>query len=154
MQTSLLRRRPLIAGLFALIYPGLGHFYLRAWVRGVAWFALAMVTAALVVPQSVVAAFERGGIDALLAATQSLPLRVTGSLLVVRALNVLDAYLTGLRRESGRAGGREESAPTCPNCGRELDEDLDFCPWCTTELSEFEGTEGDDEEEREGLPFP
>jgi predicted amidophosphoribosyltransferase len=20
---------------------------------------------------------------------------------------------------------------TCPNCGGELDEEIDFCPWCT-----------------------
>ncbi|MGQ4554449.1 DUF7575 domain-containing protein [Halobellus sp. GM3] len=32
------------------------------------------------------------------------------------------------------------SAPTgasdCPHCGKELDPDLDFCPWCTTRLTD------------------
>ena len=24
----------------------------------------------------------------------------------------------------------------CPHCGKELDPDLDFCPWCTTRLAD------------------
>ncbi|MFW6265435.1 MAG: DUF7575 domain-containing protein [Halanaeroarchaeum sp.] len=154
MQSSLIRRRPIIAGLLGFLYPGLGHIYLRAWLRAIAWFALALVTAAMVVPESAVTAFQQTGIEGLISASRDFSMEVTGSLLVVRVLNVVDAYLTGLRQE--RAAERQITAetPTCPNCGGELDADIDFCPWCTTELSEFE-TEvtPEDEEEPGGLPF-
>ena len=30
------------------------------------------------------------------------------------------------------------SAETCPNCGKELDPELDFCPWCTTRLDQVD----------------
>ncbi|MFB6070866.1 MAG: zinc ribbon domain-containing protein [Halanaeroarchaeum sp.] len=142
MKTPLLRRRPLLAGLLGVLYPGLGHAYLRAWVRAVAWFGLAMVTAAMVVPESAFTAFQQHGLDGLLTASRNFPLEVTASLLVVRGLNVVDAYLTGLRQE--RATTRQveaEEGATCPNCGGELDPELDFCPWCTTRLAEFDDPE-------------
>lgn len=139
MQSSLLRRRPLLAGILGFVYPGLGHLYLRAWIRAVAWFGLALLTAAMVVPESAITAFQQNGIDGLFAASQSFPWEVTASLLVVRGLNVVDAYLTGIRQErsAARQAAVEESG-TCPNCGGELDPDLDFCPWCTARLDEVD----------------
>ena len=151
MQSSLLRRRPLIAGLLGFLYPGLGHLYLRAWVRAIAWFALALVTAAMVVPESAIAAFQQQGIEGLIAASRDFSLEVTGSLLVVRVLNVVDAYLTGLRQERATVESPTETAATCPNCGGELDEDIDFCPWCTVELSEFETEEETDANDRDPI---
>jgi hypothetical protein len=154
VQSSLFSRRGLVAALLGVVYPGLGHVYLRAWIRAIAWFGLALVTAAMVVPESAITAFQQNGIDGLVAASRGFSLEVTGSLLVVRALNVLDAYLTGLRQERATVQAPDEDVARCPNCGGELDEDLDFCPWCTTELSEFEThPEADEETERDGLPF-
>lgn len=134
------RKRPWLAALLAFLYPGLGHLYLRAWLRALAWFLLAMLTAALVVPESVISAMESGGLEALLAATESLPPEVLAPLFVVRGLNVLDAYLLARRGDAPDSG---EASATCPNCGRDLDADLDFCPWCTHRLDE--GTEGEEE---------
>lgn len=151
MQSSLLRRRPLVAGLLGFLYPGLGHLYLRAWVRAIAWFALALVTAAMVVPESAIAAFQQQGIEGLIAASQDFTLEVTGSLLVVRVLNVVDAYLTGLRQERATVESPVDAAATCPNCGGDLDEDIDFCPWCTVELSEFETEEETDANDRDPI---
>ncbi len=34
------RKRPLLAVVLAFIFPGLGHFYLRKWVRGLLWLGL------------------------------------------------------------------------------------------------------------------
>jgi hypothetical protein len=151
VQSSLLRRRPLVAGLLGFLYPGLGHLYLRAWVRAIAWFALALVTAAMVVPESAITAFQQQGIDGLIAASQDFTLEVTGSLLVVRVLNVVDAYLTGLRQEQATVESAAETAATCPNCGGELDDDIDFCPWCTVELSEFETEDETDTSDRDPI---
>ncbi|MFC6795806.1 zinc ribbon domain-containing protein [Halobaculum halobium] len=55
-------------------------------------------------------------------------------------------------RGAGAAAGgasTDDEAPACPNCGKELDADLDFCPWCTTRLDwadagSPEATDGDD----------
>ncbi|MFB6095366.1 MAG: zinc ribbon domain-containing protein [Halodesulfurarchaeum sp.] len=143
MSPAWLRRRPLVASILAFVYPGLGHLYLRAWLRAIAWFGLALLTALMVIPESTVTAFRTGGVSALYEASQTLPLEATLSLLVVRVLNVIDAYLTGLRdeRETATTGAEGE---TCPECGRELDPDLDFCPWCTTRLAEVDEDEEPD----------
>lgn len=144
MQRSWLQRRSIVASLLAFIYPGLGHVYLRAWLRAVAWFGLAIITAAMVVPETALTAFQTGGLSGLMEASQNFPVEVTLSLLVVRILNVIDAYLTGLApREEPEPDAEADSAGTCPECGKELDEDLDFCPWCTTKL----GEESEDEDE-------
>jgi len=140
-------RRGIIAAVLGFVYPGLGHVYLRRWLRAVAWFVLALVTAALVVPEAAYQAFQTDGLGGLMEASESFGLNVTLSLLAVRVLNMVDAYLVAAResaaitervptpgdadvgnvRKAGDAG-------TCPECGKELDSDLDFCPWCTARL--------------------
>jgi len=127
------RWRPWIAAFLAFVYPGLGHLYLRAWFRMLVWFGLAVLTAALVIPQTAVSAFQTGGVAALAAATQGLTFTTLLPLFVVRVLNVVDAYLTGTRQNDRTAVQEGEQ---CPACGRPLDGDLDFCPWCTTRLDE------------------
>lgn len=138
------RKRPWLAAVLALLYPGLGHVYLRAWIRAITWFGLALLTAALVVPESLVQAFETGGFEGLFAASSTLPLDVVVPLFVVRLLNAVDAFLFA-RHATPRGNARtdrggEEAVDRCPNCGGELDSDLEFCPWCTVELDR----EGDD----------
>ena len=130
--------RPWIAAFLAFLYPGLGHLYLRAWLRAVTWFGVAIATVWWLIetgaiPQSTVTAMGEGGVGAMLAASRSLPLEVVVSLFVVRALNVVDAFLTARQQADDDAAA--VAAGTCPECGRELDEDLDFCPWCTARLS-------------------
>lgn len=129
-------RRGLLAVVFAFLYPGLGHVYLRAWLRAIGWFVLALVAAALVVPESAYAAYESGGFDALYSVSQDFGSDVFVSLLGIRVLNVIDAYLTAIRQS--RTADAESAEGTCPSCGKELDEELDFCPWCTTRLDEYE----------------
>lgn len=36
--------------------------------------------------------------------------------------------------ESVKSAVGSDDAGSCPNCGKELDPELDFCPWCTTRL--------------------
>jgi hypothetical protein len=138
-------RRGVIAAVLGLLYPGLGHVYLRKWVRALSWFVLALATAALVVPESAFEAFRAEGVDGLMAASENFGLEVTLSLLAIRILNVVDAYVVAARQTAAAvaqqvsAAGEGESAaqpePTeCPECGKDLDDELDFCPWCTTRL--------------------
>jgi hypothetical protein len=130
-------RRGVLAAVLGLLYPGLGHVYLRKWVRALSWFALALVVAAVVVPTSAYEAFEAGGFDGLLEASESFGMEVTLSLFAVRLLNVADAYLVAVREAAASAAGHVPTADedaTCSNCGGELDEEIDFCPWCTQRL--------------------
>lgn len=132
----------MLAAVFAFLYPGLGHVYLRAWLRAIGWFILALVAAALVVPESAYAAYESGGFDALYSVSQDFGTDVFISLLGVRVLNVVDAYLTAIRQS--RDAEEESAEGACPSCGKELDRELDFCPWCTTRLDDYESeTEAD-----------
>jgi len=135
VKRSWFTRRSLIAAFLALIYPGLGHVYLRAWLRAIAWFLVALIAAALIMPESAFAAYEANGFAGLLEVSRNLPSEAVLSMTVVRVLNAVDAYLTGLRTAKR---DDTESAPTntCPECGKELDEDLDFCPWCSTRLDD------------------
>lgn len=157
------RRRPWLAALLAVIYPGAGHLYLRAWVRAFAWFGLALLVATVIIPPSVLEAGEQGGFSAFYEAFIELEPQTILPLFVVNVLNVLDAYLTARRLnsrssengllsrtvqgedETGESGEESERVVEpggdCPNCGRELDAELDFCPWCTTRLTEEDETE-------------
>ena len=129
-----MNRRGVLAAVLGLVYPGLGHVYLRRWLRALAWFVFAIVTAALVVPPSAFEAFDARGIEGLMEASEGFGLEVTVSLLAVRVLNVADAYLVAVRDAAAKAAAgavQGEGAENCPNCGGELDDELDFCPWCT-----------------------
>lgn len=129
------RTRALIAAALATVYPGLGHVYLRSWFRAFTWFGLSLLTAAVVVPPAVVqgyvTAYDTGGLAALASASQTLPMEAVLAILAVRVLNVIDAAWIGLAPRQPAATAEHR---TCPNCGRELDDDLDFCHWCTTQV--------------------
>ncbi|SHG52723.1 zinc ribbon domain-containing protein [Halobaculum gomorrense] len=142
------RKRPWLAGLLALVVTGLGHAYLRRWLRGFGWFAATFAAILLFVPPDVVEALNTGG-------PIGNPVEALPPVLVVVA-SAVDAYMLARRThadavdpagaEAGAAavGSRhrpDESAPSCPNCGKELDADLDFCPWCTTELEWIDADE-------------
>lgn len=123
-------RRAVLAAVLAVVYPGLGHVYLREWARSVTWFGLALLTAVVVVPESTVVALESNGLAALASAGEALPREAFLALLAVRLLNAVDAAVLGLRP----APGQDPETVACPSCGRELDDDLDFCHWCTRPL--------------------
>jgi hypothetical protein len=144
-------RRGIVASVLAFVYPGLGHVYLRSWLRAVGWFVLAIVGAALVVPESAYAAYQQGGMDALLAASEQFGMDVFISLLGIRLLNVVDAYLTAIRQSRAATVVADEN--TCPACGKELDPGLEFCHWCTTRLDEFE-VEEDEADGGENATLP
>jgi hypothetical protein len=121
-------KRPWLAALLSVLYPGLGHVYLRLWGRALLWFLSIVTATALLVPQE--AYPSTLSVGAAVEAAQALPLTVSLTILLMTGLNVLDAYL--MAKRSGQP--EEEGGRTCPNCGKEVDEDLEFCQWCTTEL--------------------
>jgi type III secretory pathway component EscS len=112
--------------LLSFLQPGLGHLYLRAWVRAALWFGLWVTTVLLVVPSPDAA----GPVDALVRALTLVadqPLEVTLALVSVTVFGTLDTYWLASRRNYTQ----DTSEPRCPYCGNEVDTDLEFCHWCT-----------------------
>lgn len=132
------RKRAALAGLLSIVYPGLGHVYLRAWIRALGWFGLALATASLVVPDQTVQSIDTLDLGVILDAARTLPRDALLAILFVRVLNVVDAAWLGLTAGRLQEG---EGPPTCPECGGELDEEIDFCPWCTQRLETTETAE-------------
>ena len=129
-----INRKGVLAAALSLIYPGFGQAYLRKWLRALGWFALSLVTVYLLVPHATLQtyqhALETGNVAML--TSVSLPIEATLSVLAVRLCNGIDAYFVAIRQSTPSRA--TDGQPTCPACGRTLDTDLDFCPWCTTRL--------------------
>jgi hypothetical protein len=101
---------------------GAGHAYLREWGRAFAWFTF-VLGAGLVLVSSFA--------DPETATLATLPLRVTVPLVLLLALNTADAYYVARRGERSGAGtAPADPSVSCPSCGREIDPELSFCPWC------------------------
>lgn len=141
MERASLRDNPLLATLLGAIVTGLGHLYLRRWVRALGWLGVTVVASVLFVPESTMAAIDSGTL------TDPLPVF---PLVLISTASVLDAYLIARRkrkemngRVDTRALGTEGADGTvaCPACGKDVDPDLEFCHWCTTELDSVDITE-------------
>jgi len=135
-----LRNNPLLAALLGTVVTGLGHLYLRRWLRAIGWLGVTVVASVLFVPESTISAMNSGTFTDLLS---TLPIVLIG------AASALDAYLIAkmkTRTEGVQAGdtvgptGADES-PACPACGKPFDPELGFCHWCTTEFDIVDVTE-------------
>ena len=129
--------------MLAFIQPGLGHLYLRAWIRALLWFALWFGTLAVAVPSA-----GPGGVFAVaertLGTLAALPTGAALALGSVTLFSTLDAYWLASRTDE-RAPRSGTAAATCPNCGREVDADLEFCHWCTEPIDPGGYCEGSEE---------
>lgn len=114
-------KKPWLAAGLTLLVMGLGQAYLRRWLRAVGWVSLAVLTAALFVP------------EAALADPGSAAFWDVAPLLMVGLLSVADAYALA-RRHNVQV--EVQDAKRCANCRHELEGAFSFCPWCATELSE------------------
>ncbi|KAB1193922.1 zinc ribbon domain-containing protein [Haloferax sp. MBLA0076] len=129
--SGLSKVRPWLAAILGLAVTGLGHLYLRRWRRAALWVALAFAISVFFVPTGAVESLATGG--------EIPPLVDVLPVLAVSLVSVLDAFLLGMKQvsePSGTAVIDESEAVSCPQCGRDVDPDLDFCHWCTTRLDE------------------
>lgn len=122
-------KRPWLAVLLAIVYPGLGHLYLREWIRAVLWFGLIVSASMFLLPAESVP--QSLSVGAMVESARAIPLEVSLAVLAISVLSVADAYWLATRQ---RPEPTAEGTRTCPNCGKDIDEDLDFCHWCTTRL--------------------
>jgi hypothetical protein len=138
------RRRAMIAALVAVLgasvgVAGAGHLYLRKWRRAAAWFSF--VVGATIVLLSVFAdptTLSLADPTAIASVDpETLPTAVTVPVFGLLFLNALDAYRLATQ------DSRTPDEATCPHCGGELDPEISFCPWCTTELRDTDRGEVD-----------
>lgn len=127
------QKRPWLAAVLAVLYPGLGHVYLRLWTRAIGWFLGIIALGVFLVPDEAVP--ESISPEAVIEASQALPLEVSLAILGVSFLSVADAYWMASRLND-RSQVSEGATRTCPNCGREVDDEIEFCHWCTTRLED------------------
>ncbi|EMA48299.1 hypothetical protein C448_03451 [Halococcus morrhuae DSM 1307] len=126
------RKRPWLAALLSAIAPAFGHLYLRRWLRALGWLGVTMLSSVFV-PDATLDALVSG---------QSFAWLDAAPLLAVSLLSVLDAYRLAVVNNyllRVRSTGTEMAA--CPDCGRPVEDDLDFCQWCGTTLDEAEAAE-------------
>jgi hypothetical protein len=123
MSQQMSPKKPWLAAGLTLLVMGLGQAYLRRWLRAVGWAALAVLVAALFVP------------EAALADPGSATFWDVAPLVAVAALSVLDAYALA-RQHNVRV--EIQDAKRCANCHHELEGEFSFCPWCATELTDAE----------------
>jgi len=128
MNRSESRKRPWLAALLGVLATGVGHVYLRRWRRALGWVvALFGVTALFVDPAAIEAVAAGNAVD---------PVTIAPTLLVA-SLSALDAYLLAHAHNAvARMVDPERQRTQCPTCGRELDDDLEFCHWCATEVDD------------------
>lgn len=149
-------KRPWLAALLGTLATGLGHVYLRRWKRGLGWFVVAVVASGLLVPPEAARALlsGSGGDVATLAPLLAIGVASVADAYVLARMRRNDTddregveaaatSASGSEPESedgvvegdvavGRVSGSPDAE--CPECGKELDPDLGFCPWCTVQL--------------------
>lgn len=131
------RFRPYLAGLLGVLATGFGHLYLRRWLRGFGWIALAFAVTVAFVPETALETMAAG--ETLTPQSEFYPP------MIVQLTAAFDAFLLAYRSNTGDAASVDAPAPAaadatagtvaCPNCGKEVDADLEFCHWCTTEFA-------------------
>lgn len=121
------RARPYIAAVLALAVAGLGHAYLRRWGRAAAWFATIVGTALVLVTV----------LTDPTATMEEWPMTVIAPIIGLFLLSAVDAYRLAARGTSrtSSAGADDSEKASCPNCGRPVDPELEFCHWCTEPLT-------------------
>jgi len=131
MSQSISRKRPWLAALLGALATGFGHVYLRRWRRGLGWVLGLLATTVLFVDPAAVEALANWNVVD--------PWEIA-PILLIGGLSVADAYLLAHAHNAvARLTVPQDGQLThCPNCGKELDADLEFCHWCTTDLSRFD----------------
>jgi hypothetical protein len=148
MDRSSLRNKPLLAALLGIAVTGLGHLYLRRWLRALGWMGATVAASALLIPDTTRSAISPGTLNNSL---------MIFPVILISAVSALDAYLIARAKQlaarnkwigtnediTTQAFGTEKdgTTATCPGCGKSVDPDLSFCHWCTTEFESVDDTE-------------
>ena len=127
------RLRPYLAGLLGTLATGFGHLYLRRWLRGFGWIALAFAATIAFVPEGTLQAISAG--EAVANQAELYPA------MGIQLIGAVDAFVLAYRETSGADVDPEVDVPlvaendantvTCPNCGLAAhDRDASHCKAC------------------------
>ncbi len=128
--------RAILAAGLSVIMPGAGHVLSRDWLRAAAFAGLFLSASAFVLPLDQLATTGATGYDE--AITQATAMAEDTDpmaqfvLSFIALFATIDAAFRGLRYSSETATAT--AGATCPECGKDVDPDLEFCHWCTMRL--------------------
>jgi len=128
--------RAILAAGLSVILPGAGHVLSRDWLRAAAFAGLFLAASAFLLPIEQLAAAEPTSYDE--AITQATAMAEDTDpmaqffLSFIALFATIDAAFRALGYPSGGDGNTDGT--TCPECGKDVDPDLEFCHWCTTRL--------------------
>ncbi|WP_115862906.1 zinc ribbon domain-containing protein [Halorussus litoreus] len=133
MGQSTSQKRPWLAALLGVVATGLGHLYLRRWRRAFGWLVVLFGAASLFVEPAALEEIATG------AAVDPVAL---APVLAVAVLSTVDAYVLAHAQNAVARLNRDSDGDLthCPNCGNELDPDIEFCHWCTADVSDLNET--------------
>ncbi|RKD95306.1 DUF7575 domain-containing protein [Halopiger aswanensis] len=139
--------RALLAGALSILFPGAGHAFLRDWLRAVVFAGLYLSAIAIFLPMDQLAAAETMT-DAVTIVSEDMDSMGQFALSFIGLFAAIDATFRslGFPPTASGSGAGSSDGPTCPECGKELDEDLEFCHWCTTRLEPAEPEEAEPSE--------
>ncbi|ELY74698.1 zinc ribbon domain-containing protein [Natrinema pallidum] len=133
--------RALLAAGLSVIMPGAGHVLVRDWLRAALFAGLFLSASAVFLPIDQLSAVgpvtSVSDINAYAdVMAEETDVIAQFFLSFIALFAAIDATFRALGHSPGGTGGAE--GPTCPECGKEIDEDLQFCHWCTTRLEPME----------------
>ncbi|SFB71407.1 hypothetical protein SAMN05444422_101412 [Halobiforma haloterrestris] len=135
--------RALAAGGLSVVFPGAGHALIRDWTRALVFAGLYLSAVVIFLPTEQIAA-AGSMTESMELVTQETDTIGQFALSFIVLFAAIDATFRSLGFPPDSPSATD--GPTCPECGKELDEDLEFCHWCTTRLEAPE----DDEDEAVG----
>ena len=124
--------RALAAAGLSVFLPGAGHALLRDWVRALLFAGLFVSALYVFLPtqQLSAAGSMTAAMDVATAELSRIDRFVLSFIIMFAAVDA-GFRAMGLPPTSSGDGG---DGASCPHCGKELDEDLEFCHWCTEPL--------------------
>lgn len=132
-------KRPWLAAALGVFVTGLGHIYLRRLQRAVGWVLAAVMTSYLFVPTSALKTLETmmpwAGSVASSVSLVDLFISLF-PLFAVGVASVVDAYVIA-RTNNQLLKEQQRGVQRCPECSRQVDPDVSFCPWCATPQDEM-----------------
>ena len=124
--------RALVAGGVSVLLPGAGHALIRDWFRALVFMGLYLSAVALFLPspeQVTAAESLTESVEVISRETETMGQFIISFIVLFAAI---DATFRSLGFPPNGASAAD--GPTCPECGKEIDEELDFCHWCTARL--------------------
>jgi hypothetical protein len=135
--------RALLAAGLSVIMPGAGHVLVRDWLRAAVFAGLFLSASVFFLPMDQIAtAGPITSYDDLLGQARTIAEGTDPMTQFLLSFIALFAAIDATFRALGYPPGGTDATdgPTCPECGKEIDEELAFCHWCTTRL-EPEGSD-------------